>query len=310
MLLPALMGDYLALGLTSKANEVFEQARERNLEHSNLGLYRYYTAFLQNDVETMRKQVEWATGRPGAEDLLFSAEADTQTFYGEFDRARNFTQRAVRSARNADAPETAAGWMANAALYEAEAGNTVQARTIATDALEMSNGRDVELQAALALARAGQVAQAEKIAAKLDAQYPLGTMVQNYWLPSIRAAIELQKNNANRAIELLEMTVPYELGEGLQGHMYPAYLRGEAYLPLGRVHEAAAEFQKVLDHRGVVVNFVIGSLARLQLARAESMSGDTASARRHYEDFLELWKNADTNLPILKTARTEYERLN
>ena len=305
----SLMGDYLALEQMAKANEVFEQARERKLEHSNLGLYRYYTAFLQNDAETMQTQVEWATGRPGAEDLLFSAEADTQTFHGQFDRARNFTQRAVRSARNADAPETAAGWMANAALYEAEAGNTVQARAIAAEALEMSRGRDVELQIALALARAGQVAQAEKIAAKLDAEYPLGTMVQNYWLPSIRAASELQKNNANRAIELLEMTVPYELGEGLQGHMYPAYLRGEAYLQLGRGHEAAAEFQKLLDHRGVVVNFVIGSLAKLQLARAEAMNSDTASARRNYEDFLGLWKSADTNLSILKAARTEYERL-
>ena len=152
-------------------------------------------------------------------------------------------------------------------------------------------------------------AQAEKIAAKLDAEFPRNTMVQNYWLPTIRAAIELQKNNPNKAIELLEETLPYELGNWYLGHLYPAYLRGEAYLKLGRGREAAEEFQKILDHRGVVVNFVIGSLAHLQLARAASMNGDTASARKRYEEFLELWKDADTNLPVLKAAQTEYKHL-
>ncbi len=306
----ALMGDYLALDQTAYAIDVFEQARKRNLDHIDLGLYRYYTAFLEGDVKTMQSQLEWAMGRPGAEDALLSAEADTETFCGRFDRARNFTNRAAQSARNADAVETAAGWKANAALYEAEAGNNVQARAIASDALGTSGGREGELQIALALARSGQLAQAEKIAAKLEAEYSRSTMIQKYWVPTIRAAIALRKNNANKAIELLEETVPYELGEGLQGHMYPAYLRGEAYLQLGRGQEAAAEFQKILYHRGVVLNFVIGSLARLQLARAEVMSGDPASARRQYEDFLELWKNADSDLPILKAARTEYNRLN
>jgi eukaryotic-like serine/threonine-protein kinase len=306
----ALMGDYLALDQAEKAKDVFEEARKRKLDHNFLGLYRYYTAFLEGDSETMQRQLEWAIGRPGAEDALLSAESDTEAFYGRLDRARSFTKRAAQSAKNADAPETAAGWKANAALYEAEVGNKVQARAIASDALEMSRGRDVELQIALALARAGQLAQAEKIVAKLDAECPRGTMVQNYWLPTIRAAIELQKNNANKAIELLEETIPYELGNGLQGHMYPAYLRGEAYLKLGRGHEAAGEFQKVLDHRGVVLNFVIGSLARLQLARAAGISGDTASARRRYEDFLGLWKGADANLPVLRAARTEYKSLN
>ena len=206
---------------------------------------------------------------------LLSAASDTEAFYGRFDRARSLTKRAVQSAKNADMVETAAGWKANAAMREAEVGNYVQARELAADTLELSRGRDVEVQIALALARAGQVAQAEKIATKLDTECPRSTMVQNYWLPTIRAAIELQNKNPNKAIELLDETTPYELGEALQGHMYPTYLRGEAYLKLGRGHEAAAEFQKILDHRGVVVNFVIGALARLQLARAAAMS------RRH-----------------------------
>jgi tetratricopeptide (TPR) repeat protein len=304
----ALMGDYVALNQPQKANDIFEQARTRKLDHNDLGLYRYYTAFLQGDTGTMQEQLELAMGRPGAEDDLFSAQADTEAFYGRLDRARNFTERAVYSAKKADAPETAAGWKANAALYEAEVGNKVQARAIATDALEMSGGRDLEAQVALALARAGQIAEAEQLAAKLDAEFPRSTMVQNYWLPTIRAAVELQKSNPAKAIELLEMTIPYELGYGAQGHMYPAYLRGEAYLKLGRGHEAAAEFQKILDHRGVVVNFVIGSLAQLQLARAAAMSGDTELARKLYGGFLELWKGADSNLPVLETAKAEYQR--
>jgi len=204
--------------------------------------------------------------------------------------------------------DTAAGWKANAALREVEVGNRVQARAIATEALQLSRGRDVEPQIALALARAGQSAQAEKLVAKLNTDHPRNTTVQSYWLPTIRAAIELQNKNASKAIELLEETRRYELGEGLQGRMYPVYLRGEAYLMSGYGDQAAGEFQKILDHRGVVLNFVIGSLARLRLARAAAMSGDTASARKHYEEFLELWKGADTDLPVLSAARTEYKR--
>ena len=306
----ALMGDYLALDQPEKANDVFEQAHKRNLDQTFLGLYRYYTAFLQDDAATMQRQVEWAMGRPGAEDALLSAESDTEAFYGRFDRARNYTHRAAQSAKNADARETAAGWQANAALREAEVGNRVQARAISSDALEMSRGRDVELQVALALARAGEIAQAEKIAAKLDTEFPRDTMMQNYWLPTIRAAVELQKNNPNQAIELLEETVPYERAIGYSGYMYPAYLRGEAYLKLRRGHEAEGEFLKVLGHRGVVLNFVIGSLAWLQLGRASAVSGDNSSARKQYQHFLELWKGADPNLPVLDAAQAEYQRLN
>jgi predicted Zn-dependent protease len=206
--------------------------------------------------------------------------------------------------------ETAAGWKVNAALREAEAGNNGQAQELAAGALEMNRGRDVEVQSALALARAGQPAQAGKIVTKLDTEYPRDTIVQNYWLPTIRAAIELQNKNPNKAIELLDESTAYELGEGLEGHMYPTYLRGEAYLKLGRGHEAAEQFQKILDHRGVVVNFVTGALVQLQLARAAAISGDTASARKHYEDFLTLWKDADADLPVLVAAQAEHKRLN
>lgn len=305
----ALMGDYVALNQPEKANDIYEQARKRKLDHNDLGLFRYYSAFLQGDIGNMQGQLELAMGRPGAEDALFSAQADTEAFYGRLDGARNFTQRAVHSANKAEATETAAGWKANAALYEAEVGDKVQARAIAAEALAMSQGRDVEAQVALALARAGQVAEAETVAAQLDAKLPHDTLMQSYWLPVIRAAIELQNNNASKAIELLEVTIPYELGGGPYGHMYPAYLRGDAYLKLGRSREAATEFQKVLDHPGVVLNFVIGSLTRLQRARAAALSGDTVSARKSYQEFLALWKEADPDLPVLKAAQTEYKRL-
>jgi tetratricopeptide (TPR) repeat protein len=307
----SLVGDYNALGLFDKAKATFDEARKRKLDHPSLGLYRYHTAFLQGDTGVMQQQVEWAMSKPGAEDLLLSAESDTEAFYGRFDRARALSDRAAQLAKNGDAPETAAGWKANAALREAEVGNLIQARAIVEEALAMSVGRDGRILSALALARAGQTAEADKLVAKLDAEFPRNTMLQNYWVPTIRAAIELQKNNANKAIELLEVTAPYELGDALlSGHMYPVYLRGEAYLKLGRGREAAAEFQKVLDHPGVVSNFVTGALARLQLARAEALNGDTAAARKEYEDFLKLWKDADASLPVLKAAQAEYKRLN
>jgi len=307
--LTGLMDDYLAIDQSEKANSTFEQAHERKLDHYFLGVYRYYTAFLQGDGEAMQQQLKWATGLVHAEDAMLSAESDTEAFYGRFNRARGLTSQAVQSAKNADAAETAAGWMTNAAMREAEAGNEVQAHAMALGALKMSRGRDVEFQAALALARSGRSAEAEEIVAKLNAEYPRSTMVQSYWLPTIQAAIALRNKDANRAIELLEQTTQYELGEGFQGRMYPPYLRGEAYLLLGRGDQAAAEFQKILDHRGVVLNFVIGALARLQLARAAAVSGDTASARKHYEEFLELWKGADADLPVLRAARAEYSRL-
>jgi serine/threonine protein kinase/tetratricopeptide (TPR) repeat protein len=305
----SLMGSYNALDRPDKAKEIFEAARARNLDHYDLRLYRYYTAFREGDAKAMGEQVQWATGRPGAEDKMLSAASDTEAFHGRFERARSLTQQAAQSAKNVDTMEPAAMWKANAALREAEVGNTIQARAVATDALATSDDRDVVIQVALALARAGQPAAAEKLVAQLDHNFPRNTMVQNYALPVIRAAVELAKNNPNGAIQALEITAPYELGDEPYGHMYPNYLRGEAYLRLGKAQEAAREFQRIIDHPGVVLNFVTGALARLQLARALALSGDKAKARKVYEDFLALWKDADANLPVLKAAQAEYSGL-
>jgi predicted Zn-dependent protease len=177
--------------------------------------------------------------------------------------------------------------------------------------LKLAPNRDVRAIAALALARAGDTAGAEKLAAELDKAFPLDTRVQRYWLPTIRAGVVLERKDPDRAIELLRVASTVELGmpANLTIYLCPVYLRGEAYLMLHDGNRAAAEFQKFIDYRGVVVNFPWGALARLGLARAYAMQGDTAKARAAYQDFLTLWKDADPDIPILKQARAEYARL-
>ena len=168
----------------------------------------------------------------------------------------------------------------------------------------------MKVYVALTLARAGYVAQAQKLIGKLDREFPRSTMMQNYSLPAIRAAIELRKNKPNKAIEILQVTIPYEIGSQSLGYMYPAYLRGEAYLKMGQGQQAAKRVPKILDHPGITLNFVTGALARLQLARSLAMSGDRDTAKKSYGDFLNLWKDADASLPVLKAAKPEHKRLN
>jgi eukaryotic-like serine/threonine-protein kinase len=177
--------------------------------------------------------------------------------------------------------------------------------------LKLAPNRDVRAMAALALARAGDTAGAEKLEAELDETFPLDTLVQRYWLPTIRAANALERKDPNRAVELLKIASTIELGQATSLNVFlcPVYLRGEAYLMLHDGNAAAGEFQKFIDHRGLVVNFPWGALARLGLARAYALSGDTAKAKTAYKDFLTLWKDADPDIPILKEAKAEYAKL-
>jgi tetratricopeptide (TPR) repeat protein len=203
-------------------------------------------------------------------------------------------------------------WQVNAGLREAELGNAAEAQQDVMAALTQTSSHDVEAIAALALARSGDLKHAQKLADKLNSDVPLDTMAQSYWLPSIRAAMELNRKQPDRAIALLQSASPLELGEAppLQlGPMYPVYLRGEAYLMKNQGKEAADEFQKINEHRGLVLNFVLGALGRLGLARAYALQGDTAKARAAYQDFLALWNDADPNVPILKQAKAEYAKL-
>jgi hypothetical protein len=255
-------------------------------------------------------------GKPGTEDVLLAAQADTEGWYGKLKNARKLTQSAMESARHNDAKETAAIYQAAAALREVESGNRERARADADAGLKLAQNRDVREMAALALARAGDTTRAEKLAAELDKTFPQNTLVQRYWLPGIRAAIALQRKDPNRAIELLKVSSAIELGapSTLQISLCPIYLRGEAYLILHDGNLAAAEFQKFIDHRGLVGSFPWGALARLGLARAYALDvakGSVAreKARTAYQEFLTLWKDADPDIPILREAKAEYAKL-
>ncbi len=300
---------YNALNQPEKANAAFVDARNRKLDDPSLRQYRYYTAFLLGDDAVMQEEVSWAMGKPGAEDLLLSTQSDTAAYRGRFEKARELSQRAVESAKHAGTPETAAGWEANEALREAEIGDRTRALPAAAHAMALMPGRDVRVMTALTLARSGKIPQAQKLVDQLDRDFPLDTMMQGYSLPTIRAAIELENHNPGKAIEVLRVTQPYELGTLSLRYLYPVYIRGEAYLMAGQGQQAAAEFQKILDHKGIMLNFVTGALTHLQLGRAQAMTGDRVAARQSYEQFLELWKDADANLPIVRVAQAEYDRL-
>jgi eukaryotic-like serine/threonine-protein kinase len=301
-----LAGFYLALNRTDDAKKAIEQAQERKFEGDSLHQEIYSLAFLKGDTSEMERQVAWAAGKPGSEDLLLSLQSDTEAYYGRLVKARDFSRRAVDSAVRNDSKERAALWQVNAALREAEFGNTATAKQGVGAALALAPGRDVKLRAALTLARIGENSGAKAIAEELEKNYPSFTVLRIYWLPTIKAAMELNANNPTQAMMSLEAAAPYELGVGA---LYPAYVRGEAYLAAHQGNEAAAEFQKILDHRGIVLNEPIGALAHLQIGRAYAMQGDTAKAKAAYQDFLTLWKDADADVPVFIAAKTEYAKL-
>ena len=307
-----LAGIYLTLNRLDDAQKTIEEAQKHNLAGDFLHLGIYQLAFLKGDAAEMERQVAWAAGKPGTEDLLLSFQSDTEACYGRLTRARDFSRRAVDAAVRADSKETAAIWQVNAALREAEFGNLIVAKQDVAAALALTPGRDVKMLAALALARCGETAKAKALVEELEKSYPSETVLKVYWLPTVKAAIELNANNAAQSLVSLEAAAPYELGTPPQfqlGTLYPAYLRGQAYLVVHNGVAASAEFQKFLDHRGIVVNFPLGTLAHLGLGRAYTLSGDTAKAKTAYQDFFALWKDADPDIPILKEAKAEYAKL-
>jgi eukaryotic-like serine/threonine-protein kinase len=312
-----LIGLYLAQNRWSEAKTTYEEAVLRRLSGFVLRENRYDLAFIQNDAAIMQEQLSGAIGKHGEEDLMLAIQSDTEAYYGRFSSARDFSERAVKSAKRNDAEETAALWQAVAAQREAEAGNSDQARKEAEAALVLAPGWSVRVKSALALARAGDSAAAQKIVDALDRESPLDTMIQNFYLPSIRAALRLNSNQSSEAIAALEPAEVYEFGGDRT--LYPAYVRGLAYLRAGRGQEAAAEFQKLLDHRGIVGNCVLGALAHVHLARANALqakssqrsNADAARVRAlaAYKDFLTLWKGADPDIPIFIAAKSEYAKL-
>jgi tetratricopeptide (TPR) repeat protein len=308
---------YFSMNRLDEAKSTFDEALARKLDGVYLRQSIYYLEFLRKDAAGMQQQFAWAMGKPGAEDILLSAESDTQADYGHLQKARQLSAQAEESAKRNDFKETAAFWQGNEALREVEFGNAADGLRQAREALALAPGRDVKVEAALALARSGDVDAAGKLADALNQEFPLDTLMQNYWLPTVQAAIELQRHDSTKAIETLKASIPYELADPppfSAGTMYPVYLRGEAYLysrnaNAGNGELAAVEFQKILDHPGVTVNFPLSALSHLGLGRARALSGDFAGARTAYQDFFALWKDADSEIPILKQAKAEYAKL-
>ncbi|HSZ62594.1 MAG TPA: protein kinase [Terriglobales bacterium] len=308
-----LADDYLALDRIKDAKVALDAAGKRNLDSEFLHLNRYHLAFLENDPSAMQEQSLWARGKPAAEDGQLSDDSDTEAYYGRLRNARELTRQAVGSAKRNAGTDTAALWQVNEALREAEFGNTALARKAVADAMALSSKPDIELLAALALARTGDTVQSSALADKVSAEFDRDTMIQAYWLPTIRAAIAIDHGDAQKAIELLNTASEYELGEPVQwpshGTLYPVYVRGEAYLRAGNGVQAATEFQKMIDHRGIVANSPLGALAHLQLGRAYKLAGNVGKAREAYAAFLVAWLQADPDVPILKQAKAEYAKL-
>src|SRR3989449_1638135 len=316
-------GNYLlALQRFDEARQVLQQAQARKLDDVPLHNGLYALAFLSGDSRAMVEQSAWFAGKPEYESFGLSLASDTEAYAGHLRRARELTQRAVDSAVRADSKEAGAIWLDNAALREAAFGNATEARRAAGEALKMKpTSHAVEIEAALALAMAGDAARAESLAQDLGRRFPLDTQIQSIWLPTIQAQLMLDRKNPGGALNRLQAASSIESGASVflvnLSCVHPVYVRGEAYLAAGQGGAAAEEFQKILDHSGIVWNCSTGAVAHLGLARAyalESRTSHDADAARvralaAYRNFLTLWKDADPDIPILKQAKAEYAKL-
>ena len=302
------LGAYLvALNRFDEARKSVEEARSRKFDNDAEHFILYEIAFDERDAQALREQMAWFEGRG---DEFFGVESDSEAYSGHLGRARELTRRAVHSMPDANDKESVAVVQIAGAVREAMFGDAVAARQGADAALTTApRDRRVEGLAALAYALAGDAVHVQLLVDDLTKRFPQDTAVKYVVLPTIRARINIGLQNPTRAIELLLPAAPYELGTALGGCMYPVYVRGEAYLAAQQGSAAAAEFQKILDHRGIVFNCPTGALAHLGLARAHAMSGDKAKSRIAYQDFLTLWKDADPEIPILKQAKAEYAKL-
>jgi tetratricopeptide (TPR) repeat protein len=308
------LSNYLALNRVDEAKAVYEQARERKLINPFFYLALFDIAFLQNDAAGMAQEVAASAGKPGLEATLLANEADTAAYSGRLRRARELSLRAVVSAERSQEKEAAAMYTALSGLREALFGNADEARRHAISAMIHPGGRDLQYGSALALAYARDDGGAQGLTADLGKSFPEATIVQFNYLPTLRAKLAVSRGNASEALDSLRVASPYELGQTTSSTyswnaLYPVFVRGEAYLAIHQGSESAAEFEKILDHRGIVLNGAIGALAHLGLGRAYAMAGDTAKARAAYNDFFTLWKDADPDIPILKEAKAECAKL-
>jgi eukaryotic-like serine/threonine-protein kinase len=305
---------YVFLGRFGDAGNAIQQATERKFEFPDLILLPYYIAFLKSDTSGMEQQVTLAQDKPGAEDWISNAQAFVVAFSGRLQTARTMSRRAAGLARQGGQKERVAMFETGAAVREAFFGNASEAGRSATAALALSNARDVEYGAAFAAAVSGDLTRSEPLANDLESRFPEDTCVNFTYIPVLRALALLPKGNSAGAIDLLQVSTPYELGIpcswfGFFGNLYPAYVRGMAYLSGRQGAEAVAEFRKILHDSPLVWCDPVGAVARLQLARALVLSGNAGEAKATYQSFLALWKDADPDVPILKQAKAEYARL-
>jgi len=278
-------------------------------------IQRYDIAFLKGDNAGMEREAALAQKTFGAEAWITDHQAFVLAYSGHLQQAKKMSRRAAGLAQQSARQETAALYETPAALWEAFFGNAPEASRRAIAALNLSKELYVEYGAAFALALAGESSRSQILATDMERRFGQDTGVRFSYIPALRARLALNHGESSKAIELLQIAVPYELGtprsaiHGNFGALYPIYVRGEAYLASHQGAEAAAEFQKILDHRGIVISDPIGALAHLQLGRAFAMSGDKTKAETAYQDFLSLWKDADPDVPIFKQAKAEYAKL-
>jgi serine/threonine protein kinase/tetratricopeptide (TPR) repeat protein len=309
----------LALQRFDEARQIIQEAHTRRMDSDELRSALYGLAFVGSDSASMAEQQQWFAGKPGYENEGLALASDTEAYAGHVGEARKMTKRAVDSAIRADNKESGATSQANAALEQSAYGNPAEARQTATEALKLApTSQGVEHEAALAFARAGDPARAESLARDLGKRFPLDTLMQALWLPTIHAQLALDRKNPALALDVLQAASPIELSID-DSCLYHVYVRGEAYLAAGQGNAAAAEFQKILDHSGIVLNCWTGAVAHLGVARANALQAKTSQgadadaarvrALAAYKDFLTLWKDADSDIPILKQAKAEYAKL-
>lgn len=303
------------LGRLQEGENALRAAAARGLDADEFIMLAYDIDFLKQDSAGMEREATRARVRPGGENWMSAREAFVAAYSGQLQNARVLSHRAVAQAQQAGQSGRAGLWSAGAAVREALFGNKQAATQWAHSALELSSDREVEYGSALAFALAGDLSHAQSLADQMEKGYPEDTAVRFNYLPTLRAVLALNKAQPLEAVELLQVATPHELGvphsaiSGLFGALYPIYVRGDAYLAANQPAEAAAEFQKIVDHSGIVVNDPIGALAHLQMGRAYAAAGDKPKAQSAYRKFLALWKDADGDIPIVKQAKAEYPKL-
>ncbi len=302
---------YLRLNRVPDAVAVLEQAEKQNLNTDYLLQANYWVAFLRKDQGGMDRILQQAPAVSGGQSLMLCEQANTEAFYGRFEKAEELSRSAAALMEKEGDVESAGNCLTQAALREAEAGSAKKARAFLQDAEKLNKSRVTPL-AALVMALDGDEQQALKAAEDLDKEFPAGTLVQKYWLPLLRGEVELRQGQADKALLSLAAAGPLESAitdEHFVDTFYPAYARGQAYLAAGDGGKAAAEFQKLIDNPGMVLNYPLAALARLGRARGYAKQHDSAKAREAYQDFLTLWKDADADLPVLVQAKKELRAL-